>query len=182
MIYAMMAVTVMVIATVLLHYEVLRFTSGHIEELPIPPRTRILAVMCAAFTAHTGAVWLYAGAYWVLVVHLGMGGFSGATVGGFQDCLYFSAITYTSLGLGDIFPTSHARLLAGVESLNGLVMIGWSASYTYLAMERYWPLHTPRRPRGARPHGRVRGTLARDRDGQSVGKSREQDRTREFPE
>jgi hypothetical protein len=30
------------------------------------------------------------------------------------------------------------RLIAGVESLDGLVLIGWSASFTYLAMEEYW--------------------------------------------
>ena len=30
------------------------------------------------------------------------------------------------------------RLLAGVEALNGLLLIGWSASYTYIAMERFW--------------------------------------------
>jgi hypothetical protein len=33
------------------------------------------------------------------------------------------------------------RLVSGVEALNGLLLIGWSASFTYLAMERYWPLH-----------------------------------------
>jgi hypothetical protein len=30
------------------------------------------------------------------------------------------------------------RLIASVESLNGLVLIGWSASFTYLSMERFW--------------------------------------------
>jgi len=25
-----------------------------------------------------------------------------------------------------------------VEALNGLLLIGWSASYTYFAMERFW--------------------------------------------
>ena len=30
------------------------------------------------------------------------------------------------------------RLVAGVESLNGLVLIGWSASFTYLTMEEFW--------------------------------------------
>jgi hypothetical protein len=29
------------------------------------------------------------------------------------------------------------------------VLIGWSASFTYLAMQRYWPLHE-RRPRAGR--------------------------------
>jgi hypothetical protein len=30
------------------------------------------------------------------------------------------------------------RIIAGVESLNGLVLIGWSASFTYLSMEQFW--------------------------------------------
>jgi hypothetical protein len=30
------------------------------------------------------------------------------------------------------------RLIAGIESLNGLVLIGWSASFTYLTMEEFW--------------------------------------------
>jgi hypothetical protein len=59
----------------------------------------------------------------------------------------FSAVTYTSLGLGDYYPTRNLWLIAGVEALNGLVLIGWSASFTYLAMETYWPLHRRRRHR-----------------------------------
>ena len=70
-----------------------------------------------------------------------IGGFAGLPVESFQDCLYFSVVTYTSLGFGDQVPVSHARLIAGVEALNGLLLIGWSASFTYLAMERYWPMH-----------------------------------------
>jgi hypothetical protein len=32
-------------------------------------------------------------------------------------------------------------MIAGVEALVGLLMIGWSASFTYLMMERFWPEH-----------------------------------------
>jgi hypothetical protein len=35
-------------------------------------------------------------------------------------------------------PSGSLRLLAGVEALNGLLLIGWSASYVYIAMERFW--------------------------------------------
>jgi len=52
--------------------------------------------------------------------------------------LYFSAETYTSLGYGDVVPTGPLRTLAGVEALNGLLLIGWSASFTYVAMQRFW--------------------------------------------
>jgi hypothetical protein len=153
MIFAMMATVALVVFTVLVHYEVLRLTSNHLAELPIPPRARIVVVVLAAFVGHTLAVWTYAFAYWLMAVQWQFGGFGGLPVHGFVDCLYFSVVTYTTIGYGDQVPLSHVRLIAGVEALNGLMLIGWSASYTYLAMERYWPMHgSAHRPRSrARP-------------------------------
>jgi hypothetical protein len=145
MIATMTICVVLVVTTMLVLYETLRITSLHLAELPVPPRARIIVVVMAAFAGHTAAVWVYASAYWILVLQLGFGGFAGAPVTTFEDCLYFSAVTYTSLGFGDHVPVSHIRLITGVEALNGLVLIGWSASFTYLAMERYWPLHPTRR-------------------------------------
>src|SRR5829696_964977 len=145
MIVAMAASVVLVVTTILILYETLRLTSNHLAELPLRPRARIIAVVLATFVGHTAAVWTYAFAYWVLAVKWRIGGFAGLPVESFQDCLYFSVVTYTSLGFGDQVPVSHARLIAGVEALNGLLLIGWSASFTYLAMERYWPLHAGRK-------------------------------------
>ncbi|MGU3468133.1 potassium channel family protein [Methylobacterium sp. C33D] len=154
MLLAMMASVILVGSTILVLYETLRLTSEHLSELPVPPRIRILAVVLMSFVGHTVAVWIYAAAYWLLVLRLGVGAFAGVPVETFEDCLYFSVVAYTSLGFGDHFPTSHTRLLAGIEALNGLLLIGWSASFTYLAMERYWPLHgTACAPRGARAAG-----------------------------
>jgi hypothetical protein len=39
-------------------------------------------------------------------------------------------VAYSSLGYGDHGPVGHAHLLTGVETLNGLLLIGWSASFT----------------------------------------------------
>ena len=58
---------------------------------------------------------------------------------------YFSAETYTSLGFGDLYPVGLLRLIAGIECLNGLVLIGWSTAFIYLAMRRFWA----REPAGA---------------------------------
>ena len=69
---------------------------------------------------------------------LGIGGLAGTLGFSFLHCLYFSAETYTSLGFGDLLPVGPVRLLAGTETLNGLLLIGWTASYAYLAMERFW--------------------------------------------
>lgn len=153
MISAMVTASILVIATILLHYEVLRFTSDYVLDFPLRPRLRIVAVVIAAFTAHTAEVWLYGLAYWVSIDLFHLGGFGGQPVAGFEDSIYFSAVTFTSLGLGDYFPTRALRLIAGVEALNGLVLIGWSASFTYIAMERYWPLHRTK-PRHATRHVR----------------------------
>src|SRR3954454_3962213 len=157
MIVAMAASVVLVVTTILILYETLRLTSNHLAELPLRPRARIIVVVLATFFGHTAAVWTYAFAYWVLMVKWQIGSFAGLPVEGFQDCLYFSVVTYTSLGFGDQIPTSHACLIAGVEALNGLLLIGWSASFTYLAMERYWPMHGIDRARVSRRE-RLRGT------------------------
>jgi hypothetical protein len=134
----MAASIILVVATILMLYETLRLTSNHLTELPVPPRARIIVVVLAAFVGHTAAVWTYAFAYWILAVRWKLGSFLGLPVDGFLDCLYFSVVTYTSLGFGDQVPVSHARLIAGVEALNGLLLIGWTASFTYLSMERFW--------------------------------------------
>ena len=65
-------------------------------------------------------------------------GNSGPAGRSLASCLYFSAETYTSLGFGDLTPVGPLRMIAGVEALNGLLLIGWSASYAYIAMERFW--------------------------------------------
>ena len=53
---------------------------------------------------------------------------AGATVrpdvAGFLSALYFSAVTATSVGYGDIVPIGSARLVAIVESIAGLVIFG----------------------------------------------------------
>jgi hypothetical protein len=42
------------------------------------------------------------------------------------------------LGIGDLYPTGALRIISGIEALNGLVMVGWSASMTYIYMEKFW--------------------------------------------
>ena len=124
--------------TVAIHYEMLRFVNAALPSLSIPGRSKVLVVIFAAFVAHALEIAVYGTAVWVLVSDLGLGSLTGAAGFLFQNCLYFSAETYTSLGFGDLAPVGPVRLLAGVEALNGLLLIAWSASYTYLAMERFW--------------------------------------------
>ena len=148
MLWAAAASVVLVGLTVLIHYEVLRRTYDWLPRMTIPPRQRIVVVLFAVFFAHTVEVWLYGIAYYLLDDRSGLdlGHFGGEFDGSFAEYVYFSTVSYTSLGLGDVWPLGPMRLITGVEALNGLVLIGWSATFTFIAMRRFWEAHPPRKP------------------------------------
>jgi hypothetical protein len=101
-------------------------------------RKRMLVVIGACLAAHLLEVALYAMAYAVLLRFDGFGGIEGLFTGTATDYLYFSLTSYTTLGIGELHPVGPLRLIVGVEALNGFLLITWSASFTYLMMQRYW--------------------------------------------
>lgn len=124
--------------TTLIHYEVLGLLSARLPGLRIPRRSKLLAVIFGALTAHALEIAVYGFTLYGALRWLDVGQLRGSGPLSLATCLYFSAETYTSLGFGDLAPSGPVRLLAGVEALNGLLLIGWSSSYTYIAMERFW--------------------------------------------
>lgn len=130
--------TLLIAATTLIHYEALRVLNTRLLTLPIPDRSKLLVVIFAAFAAHLLEIAVYAVAVYGLVEHLDVGALHGAKHYSLLNYLYFSAETYTTLGFGDLTPSGPIRMLAGIESLNGLLLIGWTATSTYVAMERFW--------------------------------------------
>jgi hypothetical protein len=128
----------LLIVTTVIHYEVLRMLSMRLPALRIGPRPKLIIVIFAAFFAHACEILLYAFAFYVLARYFGDGSLGDPRRFSFAMCLYFSGETFTSLGYGDVVPHQALRLLAGMEALNGLLLIGWSASYAYIAMERFW--------------------------------------------
>jgi hypothetical protein len=127
----------LLVLTTVIHYEVLRMFSAGLRVVRVLERTKLVVIIVGAFIAHAMEIFLYAVAFYVLARYLGAG-MLGDAHSSLTVSLYFSAETYTSLGYGDVVPQGHLRLLAGAEALNGLLLIGWSASYVYIAMERFW--------------------------------------------
>jgi hypothetical protein len=66
----------LVVLVVLVHYETLLHASRLAERLTIPPRTRILVVLAAAFVAHIVEIGFFAVGYFVMV-RLGLGALAG---------------------------------------------------------------------------------------------------------
>lgn len=130
--------TVLVVATVLIHYECLRMLWVRVPLLAIRNRFKVMVTIFGTFVAHTLEVWCYALAFYVLDRTSDTAMFGGQWQDNFLGYLYFSTVSYTSLGLGDMYPLGPVRLITGIEALNGLVLIAWTASFTYLSLERFW--------------------------------------------
>jgi voltage-gated potassium channel Kch len=52
------------------------------------------------------------------------------------SALYFSAVTYTTTGYGDLVLPETWRLVGGVEALTGILMCGWSTGFFFAIVNR----------------------------------------------
>ncbi len=126
-------------ASVMVHYEALRWMNDHLNRASLfATRAKVLVALVGAMASHLVQIAIFALAFWLLRDKFGMGGFGGTFQDSLSSFMYFSSETYTTLGFGDIYPTGSLRMICGIESLVGLLMVSWTASFTYLEMRRYW--------------------------------------------
>ena len=57
---------------------------------------------------------------------------------GIEDSLYFSLVTFTTVGYGDIVLPPDARMLSGIEAMNGIFLFGWSTALFFAVVQRGW--------------------------------------------
>lgn len=139
MIVAIVLALLLVILTFLFHYRVLMWLAVYMPHPNFPAQVRVLFIVMMLFLAHVIEISIYAGIYALSIDLLGLGDLKGMTTNDPMEYFYFSSVIYTSLGIGGIHPYGHIRFLTGIEVLNGLLLITWSASFTFLAMGRLWP-------------------------------------------
>jgi len=78
----------------------------------------ILLVVLGIVAIHTVEIWLYGFAFWAI-----------GAVHDFESALYFSTVTFTTLGYGDIVLDGNWRLFGAIEAGNGLILFGWSTAF-----------------------------------------------------
>jgi hypothetical protein len=125
-------------AAVMLHYEGLSWLSRGLARLEAPRRRRVLYAIMGVLSLHVTGIWLFGLVLWGLLSWPACGSLHGTLNASLLDTVYLSAMTYTTVGFGDLAPVGPVRFLSGTEALTGFVLITWSASFTYLEMERYW--------------------------------------------
>ena len=124
--------------TVMVHYEMLYQLSVLMPKLTIRYRFRVAVGILGSLVAHVIEVWLFAIAYYFMIRSGKLGSLVGSDNPDLMDAAYFSFITYTTLGYGDLAPVGPIRYLAGLEALTGLVLITWTASFMFFEMQKYW--------------------------------------------
>lgn len=126
---------------VTIFYEILRLVLWLISRNNFSLRPLMFISVTAIFSAHIFSILLYGTTYWFLVQNFGFQPLTGIDPNEFFGYIYFSAETYTSLGIGDVYPNGAMRLIACIEVLNGLMVIGWSVIFSYFAIQKLWDAH-----------------------------------------
>ncbi|MGD9979986.1 MAG: ion channel [Hyphomonadaceae bacterium] len=119
--------TLMVGVTTLIHFFGLLSLTRLMSRAHVRLRTHegalrqagmILLVVFGIFVLHTAQVWTYA------VIYELLGQFET-----FEQALYFSTVSFSTLGFGDLTLGVDWRVLGAIEGVNGLVLIAWSTAF-----------------------------------------------------
>lgn len=126
--------TAMVCLTVTVHFiglivlmRILRHGGHrfHAHESLVGQGGLIVFVVLGIIAIHTVEIWLYALAF------LAIGALDEFTV-----ALYFSTVSFASIGYGDIILGRDWRLVGAIEGVNGLILIAWSTAFLFSVTTR----------------------------------------------
>ena len=136
---SILAAPLLSLVAVGVHYEALVFASAFVKRVAGPARVGVALGVVLALAAHMIEVLLYAAA-WLALINAGEVELNVPAPTPI-DAVYFSGSVYTSLGFGDIVPLRGGQILAVSEAVTGLVLIAWTASFTFFEMRSHWELH-----------------------------------------
>lgn len=91
-------------------------------------RTRVCWIVSIIITMFVAAV--LEALVWA-VAYLALG-----AIKGLEQAIYFSMVTFTTLGYGEIVLDERWRLLASFEAANGIILFGWSTAVVMAAVHR----------------------------------------------
>jgi len=137
----------LVLVNILIHYETLYRLANILNIIRIAHRYRVLLGVMVIFVIHIIEIVIFAFGYYLVLTMPSMGDMSGNSSDfvSLIDCIYFSFVTYTTIGYGDIFVHGYARYITGVEALLGLTLITWSASFLFIEMQKNWDVKSSSR-------------------------------------
>lgn len=129
----------MVIVTTVMHAVAMVGVMKSLRLMHARRWARISAVTRVTFVALVVLVMFLA-----TVVESGLWAVTYLAVGAlsdFEEAAYFSTVTYTTLGYGDVTMEGRWRLLSAFEAANGIIMFGWTTAVIVAAVQRVYFSH-----------------------------------------
>lgn len=90
-------------------------------------------VVVSIFCAQIVIIWAWAAMYLLLQC---------TPLHGLSDALYFATTTYTTLGFGDVVLGPSCRMMAGIESANGVMLFGWTTAFVFEVVSQLYRKET----------------------------------------
>jgi len=90
----------------------------------------LVATGLVLIALHTVQIVIWAATYQLLL--------PPGELGTFEAAVYFSIVTFATLGYGDITLSEGWRLLSGIESMNGILLVGWSTAVLFAVVQSLW--------------------------------------------
>ena len=100
----------------------------HLDPLSTRGAAFTLLIVFAIFALHGIEIWLFA------LMYVAVG-----AIPGIEDALYFSTISYSTVGYGDTLVSPEWRLLGPFESILGIILLGWSTAFFFRVLSRIDP-------------------------------------------
>ena len=118
--------------SVIIHYEFLIRIAIFMSARATQPRSALVIGILCTLLAHILEIWFFAVGYFGLIQTGQYGTLLGDFTGGLRDCMYYSFVTYTTLGFGGFCANRSDSLSHWNRS------VVWSGVH-YL--DRFLPLH-----------------------------------------
>lgn len=127
----------MVLLTVLIHgigiFALARFlrieareeAEDHIHPMSLRGISVTLSLVLGLFVLHGIEIWAYALVYLLL-----------DALPTLSDAVYFSTITYATTGYDDEGFAEAWRMVAAIEGVNGIILLGWSTAFFVTVVAR----------------------------------------------
>ena len=125
---------ILIVATTVIHaggmilaMRLMHSRDRHLERLRQMHIYRVCGIVLLMFNVSLLEVLLWAATYHLL-----------NALEGFEPAFYFSMVTFTTLGYGEIVLEEQWRLLASFEAANGIIMFGWTTAIILAAVQRIY--------------------------------------------
>ncbi len=133
MIEALLLTFLFIFCIIVLHYYSLKFFSSLMPKSSTSHHhdLRSLSILVGLFLLHIMEILIFTLLVYLITNTFHLGDFTDKFNPIFRDYFYYTTVSYTTLGLSDFSPLGHLKVVTGMISLAGFMMLTWSASFYF---------------------------------------------------